>query len=303
MRQVAFPYRTPSAETWAPGPWRRLEDGSEQELSGRFDDWDYSVPLSLASEVSVDVTRLRADSLLAEEDVLVLVALWEASSTGIREVGCRQELPYDGDWTCELLVHLDGSLLGGVLTLERKIVLAAPGRSPDPLAPRRVGSVILREARAEVTSVLLEGEAARFPTEVVDFAQLRIAEPGALWYLQMSAGDLEQSALAALRLYVNGGHPAVQCALRQDDGVGELVRSVLQWDVARAMIHRALHNEDFVEDWGGFEEATLGATLQQLVERIWPGEDAASLRARRETNPTRFEYQLQARLGLFAKLP
>ena len=68
------------------------------------------------------------------------------------------------------------------------------------------------------------------------------------------------------------------------------------------MIHRALDNEEFVEEWDGFEEGSLGATLQQLVQRVWPGEDAMSLRARREANAPRFEYQLQARLRLLSEL-
>ena len=233
---------------------------------------------------------------------MALIAVWEASSTGIREIGYRQALPGDGDWTFELLVHLDGSLIGGLLRIERQVVLSSTGTSSDPLAPRSAGSVILREERDEATSILLEGEAARFPTEVVDFAQLGIAEPEALWHLEMAGADLEESALSAMRLYVNGNHAAVQRALTQDDGIGELVRSVLQWDVARAMIHRALDNDEFVHDWDRYEEATLGATLQQLIQRIWTGEDAASLRARRDADPARFEYQLQARLGLFSEL-
>jgi hypothetical protein len=68
------------------------------------------------------------------------------------------------------------------------------------------------------------------------------------------------------------------------------------------MIHRALDNDEFVDDSDGFEEMTLGATLQQLVQRIWAGEDAASLRARRAADPARFDYQLQARLGLLSEL-
>ena len=302
MRQVVLPYRTASAACWTRSPWRRLDGGAEQELLDRIEDWDYSVPLSLTSEVTVNVEKLRADSLLSDDDSVVLVAIWEASSTGIREIGCRQALPPEGECTFELLVNLDGSLLGGVLTLERQVVLAAAGASPVPLAARFAGSVILREERSETKSLLLEGEAARFPTEVVDFAQLRIAEPDALWYLDMAGADLEKSALSAMRLYVNGAHAAVRRALSRDDGTGELVRSVLQWDIARAMIHRALDNDEFVEDWDGFEDGTLGGALQQLAQRVWPSEDGASLRARRDANPARFEYQLQARLGLFADL-
>lgn len=298
MRQVVFPYLTATDDCWRLGSWQRLDGAADSDLPDRVDDWDYSVPLSLACSVTVDVPRVRDLARLTASDSLVLIGVWEASSTGIREVGSRHKLPADREGTFDLLLNLDGSRIGGQLTLERQIVLASPGGSRDPLAPRIAGSIVLDERRSERKTVILEGEAARFPTEVIDFNQTRIAEPDALWLLELDLSDLEQSPLSALRLYVNGSHPAVRRALVSADGTGELVRSVLRWDVARCLVQRALDNDDFADEWGSFAEGTVGLTLQQLIQRYWPGETATSLRARRQSNPSRFDYQLQARLDL-----
>lgn len=303
MRQVALPHRTASGACWELGQWRRLDGGPASELPDRIDDWDYSVPLALACDVVVDVLRLREEVGLPADDALTLIALWEATSTGIREVGSRYPLTGTGEQSFELFLQLDGSRIGGQLILERQVVLSSSGTGEDPLAARTAGSILLVEPRADRSAVLLEGDAARFPTEILDFDELPIAEPEALWFLDLDLADLEQSPLSAMRLFVNGAHPAVVRALVQADDIGALVRSTLQWDVARMLIHRALDNEEFVTEWDGFGDDTVGLALQQLVQRFWPGEEASSLQSRRLANPARFEYQLQARLRLMSVLP
>ena len=302
MRTSSFPYRTASPETWKLEDWRRVEGGTRLELQPRLNDWDYSINLALVCEVVVDAGRLRAETGLSRDDELSLVGLWHASSTGIREVGGRHRLPGGGEERFELSVELDGSKLGGWLTLERQIVLTSARPGADPTTATKPGSILLSEPAESRTSVLLEGDAARFPTEVIDFGQLSIAEPGSLWFLEMDTTDLDQAALGNLRLYVNGGHPAIRAALNEQSWIGELIRSVLQWDVARLMVQRALDCDELGGRWGEFEEWSLGATLQGLIQRFWPGENADSLKVRRAANPARFEYQLQARMSLLAKV-
>jgi hypothetical protein len=302
VRQVSLPYKTAGSGCWQLGQWRRLEGGGAEELPARIDDWDYTVPLAFVCDVSVDVRQLREEAGLTAGQELTLFALWEATSTGIREVGSRHPLDGSGQESVELLLQLDGGQMGGQLILERQVALSTPGAA-DPLTAHLAGSVVLAEPRSERTTVLLEGDAARFPTDVIDFAAVPVAEPDALWFLETEFADLEQSPLSAMRLYVNGRHPAVARALAQGDPIGGLVRSVIEWDVARMLIHRALENEEFVNEWDSFGDDTLGLALQQLIQRFWPGEDASSLRARRTANVARFEYQLQARLRLMSDLP
>jgi hypothetical protein len=298
VKEVALPYKTGSSDCWRLGLWRRVAGETEAELPVQLEDWDYSVPLALSCVVTVNVSKLREETGASAEDALALVAVWEASSTGIRELGAKHELPPDGEASFELVIHLEGSRIGGRLVLDRQVVLTAEGATNDPLAARAVGSILLAELPGDRTSVLLEGDAARFPSEVIDFAQLPIAEPSALWYLELDTTDLDQAPLSVMRLYLNGGHPAVSAALGGTGGAGEIVQSVIRWDVARALLHRALDNDDFVADWDSFHDESLGMTLQRLIQRYWPAETGVSLRAKREVNPARFEYQLQARMRL-----
>lgn len=298
MREVVLPYLTASAQHWRLGQWSLLTESGEEPLPDVLDAWDYSVSLALSCDVTIDVTAIRVACLLDAEDPVRILCTWEASSTGIRDIGFVHALPSEGEIRIQMLLELDGSLLGGRLTLERQIILGEGGRSPDALAAHEPGSVLLREDRAARKTVILEGEAARFPTEVIGFRDIGIAEPDALWHLEFDAGDLEQSPLSAMRLYLNAEHSAIRRALKFDDELGAIVRSVMQWDVARNLVHGALDNEEFIEAWGGFPEGTLGATLEALIGRFWHGETGESLRARRTANPARFETQLQARMRL-----
>jgi hypothetical protein len=302
MREIVLPYLTASSGAWQLGGWQRLTEDGSVPLGDRLDHWDYSIPLALSCEIKVDVGRIRAEAAIDEADRLTLACFWEASSTGIRRVGFTTELPAAGDVTVSPVLQLDGGLLGGRLKLMRQVVLMGLGSRRDQLAATRAGSVILAEAAADVHSVLLEGIAARFPTEIADFSSLPIAEPDALWYLDIATGDLDVAALAAMRLYLNAAHPAIMRALDPEDSVGGMVRSTMRWDVARTVIVNALRNGDFVEGWGAFEEDSLGDAIQGLIQRYWPGETAAALRERERAHPARFEYQLQARLRLMTEV-
>jgi hypothetical protein len=302
MRTIVLPYLTPSADVWDLGAWHRLIETTPVLLGDRLEHWDYSVPLNLTCEISVDVGRVRQEAALNEDDGLTLACFWEASSTGIRQVGFSVDLPQGGVVESAPVLHLDGGLLGGRLKLTRQVVLTRVRSPRDPLSAARSGSVILSEPPEDARVVILEGTAARFPTEPADFSALPIAEPDALWYLDIATGDLDTAALAAIRLYLNTAHPAVVRALDPEDPIGSIIRSTMQWDVARTVIRSALRNAEFIEGWGSFEEESLGEVIQNLIERYWPGETSESLRQRERDHPGRFEYQLQARLRLMVEV-
>ncbi|MER3405108.1 MAG: hypothetical protein C4289_08055, partial [Chloroflexota bacterium] len=76
-----------------------------------------------------------------------------------------------------------------------------------------------------VRSVFLEGDAARFPTEVCDFSAL--STPDALWYLEVDQPlDIDAAFLGSVRLILNSSHPVVRKMLA-DPSVPEL--TVLRW--------------------------------------------------------------------------
>lgn len=301
MREVILPYLSATQDVWSLGGWQLTTEGARRPLGDRLDHWDYSIPLDLSCEIEVDIDQLRAVTKLSDADRLTFVCLWEASATGIREVGYAADLPANGVAVGEPRLDLDSSLLGGNLRLLRQVVLTSVGAERDLLAADRVGSVILGEEAADAKVVALEGIAARFPTELVDFSDLPIAEPDALWYLDIESADLDTAALAAMRLYLNSSHPAISRALDPEDPAGALVRSTIRWDVARTVITEAAQNPDLIRGWGGFPEDSLGDAMEGMIRRYWPGETAESLRERRRGHAARFEYQLQARLRLMAE--
>jgi len=264
--------------------------------------WDYQTPLHAASTIEADPFSIRQDCSLHSEDRLGIVALWHSSSTNVRERAFFTELSQAGPVKIEF--EIPPGRVGGILRFSRQIVLVGTGQSQVPFAAVRPGSILWQENRHPPTGLILEGEAARFPTEVIDFSAAPVGEPEAAWWLSMTLDDLEVSPLQALRLYLNGEHPMMKRMLAggEDEAI-QMVRSALEWDVARSIVTHALENSDFVHGFGTFPSDSLGEMVEFLAYKYWPGRDAKSLRALKEGNPGRFEYQLQAGLAFMRSSP
>jgi hypothetical protein len=298
VKEVILPYATASQTTWRLGDWHLGPIERERHLPARIEDWDATVDVDLQCEIELDVTALRRQCHLSPDAGVRLICAWHASSTGIRRIAARWRLGRGGAATVRAQFVVPGRLIGGTLTLERLVVLTQPTKSPPAGTADKPGSVLLREEASARREAILEGEAARFPTEVVDFAAIPIAEPDALWHLEMSLDDLDQSPLNAMTLYINRSHRAIAEALDAGSASGAMIRSVMQWDVARRLVRTAILTDEFVNSWGNFAEDSLGDVLEGMVRRYWPGETAASLRERFLADEGRFEYQLQARTRL-----
>ena len=297
-RIVALPHWW-SADGARPSSWQVIAHGVRHDASGYLPGWDYETPLEYVSTVDVDVEQVRSDCGLRAGDRLALVAHWHASSTNRRELAANVPVVESGEHLLRFVV--EPADIGGRLRLERRLVLVGRGSGTDDHAPHRPGSILWREAREECTVTTLERETARFPAEAVAFSQLGRAEPNALWWLDTRLGDLSGSPLQAMRLFLNAEHASIAALLSGgDQATTSALASVLQWDVARSLVARALDDDGFVEGFGRFEPDTVGAMLQTLCERLVPGKDAASLRRLLREQPARFEQVAQANFGLLA---
>lgn len=277
------------------------------DLNGRLDTapallkgWDYSAGLAFESTARLDRRKILAECGLSRDARISVTASWWASSTNRREIGCRQPILDDVD--IALRLEIPPGVAGGHLTLERMLILDQPGRSDDDLAAVQQGSILWREPRDSQTRVTLEGDAARLPTEAVDFTSTRVADPESLWWLERDLSDLNSTPLATIRLYLNTSHPIIEKIVSgADDATAETVAKFLEWDVARMLINSALDSAEFLRDWGMFRPGSLGETLELLLQQVWPGEDANSLSGLRADEPGIFEARLQARLRLLAE--
>lgn len=292
-RVVALPHMQTTAVE--PGDWLVTIRERTMPVPDLLDGWDYSTPIRLECQLNVDLDGVRSECALEADTTIIATAIFWASSTNRRQVGAMRKVDRSGEFAMEF--EVDPTVVGGKLTLYRQLLLEQGGSSGGPFTATRPGSILWNEDRGHRRTVLLEGDAARFPTEVLDFSAGPVAEPSAPWWLDRDFSDMDASPLASIRLYVNSSHPRIVSLLedKEDEGT-QLVRSVMAWDVGRAMIHGAIDTDEFVDGWGHFRPGTLGESLEQLVRRVWPTHDARALRGMRADDVGVFESRLQGRL-------
>jgi hypothetical protein len=295
---TAYPYLRPSVSRIGLSPWEYTEGALWFELPAALPRWDYATPVALRRRISVDVAGVLADCQLQSSAELTVTVVWRSTSTGLR--GACDPRPLNaGAATVEIAINLDGSLLGGVLVLHTHLILGNPGRTRAPLAPKRHGAILWTDK----ATVLLEGEAARFPVVLVDFERFPLATPGAAWYLDVRRGALDHSTLGALCLYINSTHSDVVKATQvtSDDPAARAIVSALRYDITRALVNVALDEEEFVRAPDAYADGTLGATFRRLLHLIAPDQTVESLHGLRDRGTGELDCLLQARVGLFRR--
>lgn len=287
------PFLRADPESLVADPWNLAGGG---ELDGRVEHWDPFVTLRLERRVAVDVDRLLSSLGGVAPDVLALACHWRSSRTRLKGPGMSAPLGVvAGETAIGLAMDVPGSVAGGNLELHTVLLLADEAPVRSPISAHRVGSVLWSD-RFVVT---LEGDAARFPMTVVDFAALSGIADDAPWSLEWYPHDLDQPVLGAMRLLVNSRSPIAIEAV--GDGLAPesaAVASAIRFDVTRALVQGVLGNEEFVKGSREFEPDTMGRMLCELLERYWPGVEPAVLADRLERMPHKLESELQAATGL-----
>jgi hypothetical protein len=278
----------------SPGTWTVAVGGDLIDAPERLEHWDFFTPLRITRRLELDLPGVLEDCGLDDSAVVGAIIQWHSSSTNLR--GTSDVTLVDGP---DLVISLDlpGEVLGGTLRLESRVILVTPSNSVG-LAPRRAGSVLWSDG----TLVVLEGQSARFPIQIVDFERAGIpGGPSAAWYLHWSPNDLEAPTLGSLRLLLNREHPMIGRLVREGASAPELiaVQSALRHDIARQLIDSALANPDFDREFD-FGPGALGTALQGLLDSSFGPEGLDSIRGLRQTSPQDFEVRLQAASRLFA---
>lgn len=288
------PFLLAAEQSVRPGPWRIADTG--ESLGGRVDHWDPDLTLRLDRVVTIDIEQLLSSTRTEDADGLALAATWRSDRTRLRGPGMSVSLAgLGGETGLSLSLDVPGHLSGGSLDLQTIVVRVLDGPGNDPIAAHRAGSVLWRDR----LPVALEGEAARFPVTVIDFAEVPGLADDASWALEWSVADLKLPVLGAMRLLVNARNEAVVAAVRGDDDLRSLaIASMIRFDVARSLVHGALGDEEFIASPGDFESDSIGRMLCELLERYWPGDEPDLLARRARDTPQRLESELQAQVGL-----
>ncbi|CAM5270347.1 hypothetical protein SALBM217S_01036 [Streptomyces griseoloalbus] len=229
-------------------------------------DWDYQMDLSLRRTVRVDLERARRQSGLPDDTPLVLSAVWTATGSNLSGPAQQIPMPAYADGIAEFDFRLRGADLGGLLLLDTALLLAERRVDARPSTPRRAGSVLWSDRQ----TLRLQGDAPQFPMAVIDFARTSFPDDAA-WHLQISGG-LDSATMGSLLLLVNERNSTTANAFQKASKPGPVDRIVLSAvyaDAARIMVEHALTQDDFTEDTD-FPEGSLGATLLNLVEQLFP---------------------------------
>lgn len=289
-RPISLGYLTPEradihASDWLVTPGHHTSVSLPTEIQN----WQYSTDLLVERIVSVDLGRTREHVGLGRRDGLRCVITWNATSTGLQGASPPRQLR-DGSNHVEVLVP--GAAVGGTLKL-RTVVTADldPTENRERLAPHRPGSVLW----SDDWQVDLEGDASRFPTEVLGFRATGIASESVAWLLQVDTADLDAPALSSVRLILNSDHPVYARLTAEPDGVeAVLTRQYLAYDVARQLVVAALAQEDLKDT--EYERGSVGAVLRARLSDYFgeEGRRVEPLRQRWRSAPSEVDADLQS---------
>jgi hypothetical protein len=278
--------------TW--GDWWVRINGRRILAGKRVDGWDYATPITFELQPSVSTDQALASCGLTSLRDIDVVLLAESPHTGRRFTVSRN---------VEALAEN-----GGVLPLElppeqiaRSVVLSAFLVLGRMMTPRDDDVAWRRGARLAQSSretVWLEGDAPRFPTEAVAFSSVGLE--GALWDLDISFTDLDESFLSTVRLLVNTEHPAADMLLDEAHPGFPNAHSVLEIDIARRLIHCLATDDALRGDLARpvWQEGSTREVLETIAETVF-GSNLISITELAKGDPRRFERKLQSRFDLF----
>lgn len=296
MTRTVWPYVRPQTGIEVES-WQLRTAESAEPLPRELPHWDYNTDLHLSRSLVLDVDAILAQCGLAGDARLGVAAIWRSSGSGLRELSDRRIFVREGPDPLRLQLDfsLKGTNVGGVLTLYTHVFLDAPGSTSDPTAPHRPGSVLW----SDESSVRLQGDAARFPMDLVDFRD-EIYPDRSGWHLKIGR-DLDSAAMGSILLLINSANKTLGQAVARADNprpVDRVALSALFTDVTRAMIEHALAQPEF-DDETEYPDESLGEVLRNLCRRMFPREPINELRMRHANSPTLLATDIQGSVGIF----
>lgn len=256
--------------------------------------WDYATDLALERTVEVDLGLVRGAAGLSESTPLALGVVW-ASDNHLRGTGsiARLEAPEPAT-SVTLEFVLEGWDLGETLVLDTQLFLPDDLEQQDGPIPFRAGSRLWSERQ----KVRLQGNAPRFPLALVDPTLFGFGEHTP-WFLEIRP-EPDTPTLGGLHLLINENNPVVRAAVESLDGKPESdpIMSMVAYDVGRTLIEFALEQGN--PPAGGYDDETVGHSLQALLGRVFPGDSPAQIRDRRSADPAGFAADLADAFGLLS---
>lgn len=289
-----LPYLTPSAEHIDIEEWHLLKSEDVVPLTDLLPHWDPALNIRAIVNVNLDLEGIYQDCRLDSDAVLRLAAIWESPGTVLKGRGEFVDLQiHRSPEQIQLSVDVEGVRLARRLDLSVNLVLLQSGAVIQPFAPKIIGSILAQKTQ----SVLLEGEGARFPTEVIDFTGTHYPSDAG-WALYWDPDNLDWTISGEVRLYINARHERIVRAVSDNSPEDYGIRETVRFDLARALIYGALNSPEFVEAPDVYKPGTIGAAVRNMLRLYFPDTPFSQLKANSQ-QPQSFDPKLQDRLRAF----
>ncbi|MCG3776028.1 MAG: hypothetical protein JW395_2877 [Nitrospira sp.] len=294
------PFISPDPRSVEASPW--IKDGDQHLEDGTLlPTWDPSTQVTVVRMVQINIGLMMETGRILPGSRLAIVPTWWSPGTGLRGKGSDAVFTAEGTTKKQLDISmvLPGEQLRHSVQARTSLVLIdRPSRpSPDPLSASRSGSVLWHDE----ISVVLEGDAPRFPVTAVNFSENFLGNQMTCWCLEWSPRDLEAPALSCLRLWINKEHQLFyEAAVATAPAPEQLaIRSTLRFAIAEEMLSMALDHAEDLEQ-GTFDHGSCGKVFVDLIEQLFPDMEPSALKQLRLREPGRFSAAIQSRTQLFS---
>jgi hypothetical protein len=295
-RVQKLPYLLPHPDRVRVANWQLVKDNQFQPIGSLLPEWDPAITIRAVTDVSIDVAGLLQDCRLNSDVQIIVAAGWYSTGTVLTGKGSSVLINADKEIeTFQLSLEVSGLFLAGSIDLRVQIVMTDRGSTEQPFSPKLKGSILYNH----VQNVLLEGDGARFPIEVLDFSSAGYFPADAAWLLFWQPDDLHQTVLGGeIRLYINAKHERVRRAVSENRPEDADIREAIRLDIARNLIYGALTNPEFTANPNAYPDGTIGGAVYFMLRTYFPDIQVAQLRsmARR---PHIFDASIQARFNAY----
>lgn len=286
MRHIAFPFLTLEDTRVVATAWKLVDDRRGPEaLEDFIEGWDYARDLQLERTITLD-RAIGSDALGMEIDgaqIAVFVRVGTGPGSMPRRLSIAHRERLKPGQPVEIRPLVVGSQLSQRLLLETTIVLASPGAATSRFAPKLPGAILWRDR----LDVALEGQAPRFPMEIVSFNERFAGRPesSAPWLLHWLPGQLNRDFGGSVRLYLNHDRADFIERFRSAD---PLTLQVTLADVINQILSYAIAQEDLAEQLADVDATSVAGHIASWLELAFPGQSVSSVRSLHDTAPGRF---------------
>lgn len=248
-----LPHRSASEHsvTWGKW-WYSLGSEERYDLEDLVTGWDYATPLQFGTRFSINTAELMSSTGLEPSSVNVVI-MADCNAVHQRFVS-RTEITNER----EGIISLPPGAVAQEVKLSAHLVLGS--------APLRAGRRVANEVGARLGSsptvrAILEGDASRFPTEILRFSETNYGN--APWTLTTYFEDLNDSFMGTIRLLVNSEHPLGLSVIQTNSP--SIAASLMRLEVTRGLIGEIAHR-NFHTLSAQWEEGSVGAVMDALCQ-------------------------------------